>query len=79
MKIATLMILYTKRIESVSITEHPFERHLEKIHVTWTQFGKKRDKIETLHEDDEELAYSAWRRRQSYQETASESLATTSA
>ncbi|GKB64861.1 hypothetical protein Tco_0921047 [Tanacetum coccineum] len=27
--------------------------HLEEIHVTWTQFGKKRDKIATLHEDDE--------------------------
>ncbi|GKA84478.1 hypothetical protein Tco_0806073, partial [Tanacetum coccineum] len=32
-----------------------FGRHLEEIHVTWTQFGKKRDKIATLYEDDEEL------------------------
>ncbi|GJX60250.1 retrotransposon protein, putative, ty1-copia subclass [Tanacetum coccineum] len=36
-----------------------FGRHLEEIHVTWTQFRKKRDKIATLHEDEEELAYSA--------------------
>ncbi|GKC77673.1 hypothetical protein Tco_1128447, partial [Tanacetum coccineum] len=27
-----------------------FGKHLEDIHVTWTQFGKKRDKITTLHE-----------------------------
>ncbi|GJW48055.1 zinc finger, CCHC-type, retrotransposon gag domain protein [Tanacetum coccineum] len=25
--------------------------HLEEIHVTWTQFGKKRDKIATLHKE----------------------------
>ncbi|GJT24392.1 gypsy/ty3 retroelement polyprotein [Tanacetum coccineum] len=36
-----------------------FGRHLEKIHVTWTQFGKKRDKIATLHEDDHKMAYSS--------------------
>ncbi|GJT36023.1 hypothetical protein Tco_0926442 [Tanacetum coccineum] len=40
-----------------------FGRHLEKIHVTWTQSGKKWDKIATLHEDDQEMAYSSWRRR----------------
>ncbi|GKC49545.1 hypothetical protein Tco_1072290 [Tanacetum coccineum] len=40
-----------------------FGRHLEEIHTLWTQFGKKQDKIATLHEDDEDLAYSAWRRR----------------
>ncbi|GJV61874.1 retrotransposon protein, putative, ty1-copia subclass [Tanacetum coccineum] len=28
-----------------------------------TQFGKKWDKIATLHEDDHEMAYSTWRRR----------------
>nr|GEX06639.1 xylulose kinase-1 [Tanacetum cinerariifolium] len=39
------------------------DEHLKEIHVTWTQFGKKRDKIETLHEDDIEMAYSSWRRR----------------
>ncbi|GJZ28985.1 hypothetical protein Tco_0573632 [Tanacetum coccineum] len=40
-----------------------FERNLEEIHVTWTQFEKKRDKIATLHEDNRDLAHSAWRRR----------------
>ncbi|GKC69798.1 hypothetical protein Tco_1115681, partial [Tanacetum coccineum] len=35
-------------------------RHLEEIHVTWTQFGKKHDKIATLHEDDEELVYRSY-------------------
>ncbi|GKE17698.1 hypothetical protein Tco_1425275 [Tanacetum coccineum] len=34
-------------------------RHLEEIYVTWTQFGKKRDKIATLYEDDQEMAYSS--------------------
>ncbi|GJX61061.1 MAK10-like protein, partial [Tanacetum coccineum] len=36
-----------------------FGRHLKEIHVTWTQFGKKQVKIETLHEDDQEMAYSS--------------------
>ncbi|GJY10125.1 hypothetical protein Tco_0378310 [Tanacetum coccineum] len=35
-----------------------FGRHLEEIHMTWTQFGKKRDKIATLHEDDQDMAHS---------------------
>ncbi|GJT11530.1 hypothetical protein Tco_0858572 [Tanacetum coccineum] len=39
------------------------DEHLEEIHVTWTQFEKKRYKITTLHEDDQEMAYSLWRRR----------------
>ncbi|GKA83352.1 hypothetical protein Tco_0804947 [Tanacetum coccineum] len=30
---------------------------------TLDSIGKKRDKIATLPEDDQELAYSAWRRR----------------
>ncbi|GKD27905.1 retrotransposon protein, putative, ty1-copia subclass [Tanacetum coccineum] len=40
--------------------------HLEKIHVTWTQFEKKRDKIATLLEDTQVLVYNAWRRRQHF-------------
>ncbi|GKA49259.1 hypothetical protein Tco_0742217 [Tanacetum coccineum] len=44
------------------IQDEAFGRHLEEIHVTWTQFGKKQDKIATLHEDDQVLAHSAWRR-----------------
>ncbi|GKA51659.1 hypothetical protein Tco_0744855 [Tanacetum coccineum] len=36
-----------------------FGRNLEVIHVTWTQFGKKRDRIATLLEDDQVLAYSS--------------------
>ncbi|GKE91876.1 hypothetical protein Tco_1572971 [Tanacetum coccineum] len=28
---------------------------LKEIHVTWTQFGKKRDKITTLHEEAQKL------------------------
>ncbi|GKE87745.1 hypothetical protein Tco_1565220 [Tanacetum coccineum] len=31
-----------------------FGKHLEEIHVTWTQFEKKRDNIATLHEDDQD-------------------------
>ncbi|GKC10749.1 hypothetical protein Tco_1007531, partial [Tanacetum coccineum] len=42
--------------------EH-FERHMEEIHMTWTQFEKKRDKIATLLEDDQDMAYNVWRRR----------------
>ncbi|GKD44139.1 hypothetical protein Tco_1268784 [Tanacetum coccineum] len=39
-----------------------FGRHLEEIHMTWTQLGKKRDKIATLHEFDQETSHNAWRR-----------------
>nr|GEW98394.1 Gag-Pol polyprotein [Tanacetum cinerariifolium] len=35
--------------------DNAFGWHLEKIHVTWTQFGKKRDKIATLHEEAQKL------------------------
>ncbi|GJR56996.1 hypothetical protein Tco_1499158 [Tanacetum coccineum] len=38
------------------------ERHVEEIHILWTQFGKKQDKIATLLEDTQELAYRLWRR-----------------
>nr|GEW96936.1 heat shock cognate 70 kDa protein 2-like [Tanacetum cinerariifolium] len=38
--------------------DQAFRRHLEKIHVTWTQFGKKQDKIATLHEDDQDTAHT---------------------
>nr|GEW52568.1 reverse transcriptase domain-containing protein [Tanacetum cinerariifolium] len=38
--------------------DQAFKRHLEKIHVTWTQFGKKQDKIATLHEDDQDMAHN---------------------
>ncbi|GKA01721.1 RNA-directed DNA polymerase, eukaryota [Tanacetum coccineum] len=36
-----------------------FGRHLEEIYVTMTQFGRKRDKNATLHEDVQEIAYSS--------------------
>ncbi|GJT44839.1 hypothetical protein Tco_0953554 [Tanacetum coccineum] len=62
-----------------------FGRLLEEIYVTWTQFRKKRDKIATLHEDDQDLAYGTWRRChnflrrcQSIQEMTSGSFVTTS-
>ncbi|GJS98479.1 hypothetical protein Tco_0819649 [Tanacetum coccineum] len=55
--------------------------HLEEIHVTWTQFGKKQDKITTLHKKAQKIAYNVWRRRRSSlrrrqdaQETASEEI-----
>ncbi|GJW10196.1 hypothetical protein Tco_1576023 [Tanacetum coccineum] len=51
-------LLEHKQILSVGVFDEvlfSFGRHLEEIHVTWTQYGKKRDKIATLHKDDEEL------------------------
>ncbi|GJQ93471.1 hypothetical protein Tco_0004610 [Tanacetum coccineum] len=39
-----------------------FGRHLEEMHKLYTQFGKNQDKIATLLEDTQEMAYSAWRR-----------------
>ncbi|GJV48375.1 hypothetical protein Tco_1438587 [Tanacetum coccineum] len=49
-----------------------FGRHLEEIHVSWTQFGKKQDKIATLHEDDQNMAHSSEARRRFYGLTASQ-------
>nr|GEZ68913.1 hypothetical protein [Tanacetum cinerariifolium] len=69
----------------ISIVISSFRKHLKDIHTLWTQFGKKRDKIATLLEDTQDLAYSSWRwrhkslrRRQNYHETTSCILATTS-
>nr|GEX08754.1 hypothetical protein [Tanacetum cinerariifolium] len=44
------------------ISLHAFEKHLKDIHTLWTQFGKKRDRIATLLEDTQDMAYSSWRR-----------------
>ncbi|GJV85676.1 hypothetical protein Tco_1525574 [Tanacetum coccineum] len=38
-------------------------KHLEEIHVTWAQFGKKHDMNKTLQNFDEALVYRSWRRR----------------
>ncbi|GKB19910.1 hypothetical protein Tco_0853833, partial [Tanacetum coccineum] len=37
--------------------------HLEEIHVTWTQFRKKRTRFQLSTKIDTKRAYSAWRRR----------------
>ncbi|GJY40345.1 reverse transcriptase domain-containing protein [Tanacetum coccineum] len=37
-------------------------KHLEEIHMTWTQFEKKHDKIATLYEDDQDLAHNNLKR-----------------
>nr|GEU51195.1 hypothetical protein [Tanacetum cinerariifolium] len=42
--------------------------HLEELHMTWTEFRKKRDKLATLHDDDHDLAYNAWRRHSEEQD-----------
>ncbi|GJX21791.1 hypothetical protein Tco_0226236 [Tanacetum coccineum] len=39
-----------------------FGKHLEEIHVTWAQFGKKHDMNATLQNFDEALVYRSWRR-----------------
>ncbi|GKA82785.1 achaete-scute transcription factor-related protein [Tanacetum coccineum] len=51
-----------------------FGKHLEKIHVTWTQFGKKRDKNATLWNFDQVLV----RRRHDFHLTHKEFKATAS-
>nr|GEU49213.1 putative reverse transcriptase domain-containing protein [Tanacetum cinerariifolium] len=62
--LATVSAVIDCRKAKITVGEGiTFGRHLEEIHVTWTQFGKKQDKIATLHEDDQDMAYSAWRRR----------------
>ncbi|GJX28346.1 ribonuclease H-like domain-containing protein [Tanacetum coccineum] len=45
---------------------HAFEKHWKEKHVTWAQFGKKRDKNATLKDFDHVMVYSAWRRRQDF-------------
>nr|GEV04190.1 hypothetical protein [Tanacetum cinerariifolium] len=45
---------YLRALEKASgliLTASPLGWHLEEIHVTWTQFRKKRDKIATLQEE----------------------------
>ncbi|GKF91034.1 hypothetical protein Tco_0274735, partial [Tanacetum coccineum] len=37
--------------------------HLEEVHVTWTQFGKKRTRIQLYTKLDIKSAYRRWRRR----------------
>nr|GEZ50012.1 hypothetical protein [Tanacetum cinerariifolium] len=54
-----LVMAFSEDGLSAISTKLAFVRHLEEIHVTWTQFEKKQDKISTLYEDDEELAYRA--------------------
>ncbi|GKB45103.1 hypothetical protein Tco_0890045 [Tanacetum coccineum] len=49
-------IEYVRRIASLNFEQNKaLGWHLEEIHVTWTQFGKKRDKIATLHEEAQKL------------------------
>ncbi|GJT39055.1 hypothetical protein Tco_0938920 [Tanacetum coccineum] len=42
--------VYLKTSQAQKIKDTTFGKLLEEIHVTWTQFGKKRDKIAALHE-----------------------------
>ncbi|GJT46623.1 retrovirus-related pol polyprotein from transposon TNT 1-94 [Tanacetum coccineum] len=59
------------QLEGECTKERAFGKLLEEIHVTWTQFGKKQDKITTLHE-------VVSRMRVECLETASQFLATSS-
>ncbi|GKD83063.1 hypothetical protein Tco_1349902, partial [Tanacetum coccineum] len=52
--------------------------HLEEIHVTWTQFGKKQTRIQLYTEIDIKMAYGLWRQRQKFKETASRLILTPS-
>nr|GFB63920.1 hypothetical protein [Tanacetum cinerariifolium] len=62
-----------------------FGKHLEDINVTWTQFGKKPDKNETLWNLDQEwftgrgdgIRISIWRHH-GFKETASQAFTTAS-
>ncbi|GKA38541.1 hypothetical protein Tco_0731092 [Tanacetum coccineum] len=85
LKIACLMLitedmwLMSKSQSLHAVLLHPLGWHLEGIHVTWTQFGKKQDKIATLHEEAQSFAYKLWRRRQEFSRRRHNSKATTSA
>ncbi|GKB40391.1 hypothetical protein Tco_0996339 [Tanacetum coccineum] len=41
-----------------------FGRHLEEIHVTWIQFGKKQTRLQLYTKIDEEVVYKSWRQLQ---------------
>nr|GFA10928.1 hypothetical protein [Tanacetum cinerariifolium] len=45
-----------------SAGRRPLGWHLEEIHATWTQFGKKRTRIQLYIKIDIKRAYSTWRR-----------------
>ncbi|GJT29575.1 hypothetical protein Tco_0909850 [Tanacetum coccineum] len=62
-----------------------FGKHLEEIHMNWSQFGKKRDKNATLWNLDQALVCRSWRRRHDFhlrrhdfKATASQAFAMTS-
>ncbi|GJS03435.1 hypothetical protein Tco_0319943 [Tanacetum coccineum] len=48
-----------------------FGRHLEELHVTWAHLEKKRTRLRTYTNIDQEFIYSGWRRRHKYNVTPS--------
>ncbi|GKA25455.1 hypothetical protein Tco_0711564 [Tanacetum coccineum] len=48
-----------------------FGRHLEELHVTWAHLEKKRTRLRTYTNIDQEFLYSGWRRRHKYNVTPS--------
>ncbi|GJY56034.1 hypothetical protein Tco_0455149 [Tanacetum coccineum] len=67
-------LLEDKQIPSVGVFDDvyfSFGRHLEELHVTWAHLEKKRTRLRTYTNIDQEFLYSGWRRRHGYNVTPS--------
>ncbi|GJV18227.1 hypothetical protein Tco_1363550 [Tanacetum coccineum] len=67
-------LLEDKQIPSVGVFDEvyfSFGRHLEELHVTWAHLEKKRTRLRTYTNIDQEFLYSGWRRRHRYNMTSS--------
>ncbi|GJZ07011.1 hypothetical protein Tco_0540804 [Tanacetum coccineum] len=67
-------LLEDKQIPSVGVFDEvyfSFGRHLEELHVTWAHLEKKRTRLRTYTNIDQEFLYSGWRRRHRYNVTPS--------
>nr|GEV79834.1 RNA-directed DNA polymerase, eukaryota, reverse transcriptase zinc-binding domain protein [Tanacetum cinerariifolium] len=54
--------------DSLCLAMKTSDEHLEEMHMTWTQFGMKRDEDATLQDFGEAWIYNAWRRRNKIKE-----------
>ncbi|GJY30796.1 hypothetical protein Tco_0414291 [Tanacetum coccineum] len=58
-------------VEGYLMRYFSFGRHLEELHVTWAHLEKKRTRLRTYTNIDQEFLYSGWRRRHKYNVTPS--------
>ncbi|GJU35090.1 hypothetical protein Tco_1183444 [Tanacetum coccineum] len=79
LEVLTQALMYNDILDKyVKSLELALGCNLEKIHVTWAHFEKKRTRSQLYTKVDEENTYSAWRRRQKYWRRRQDKKATVS-